>query len=680
VAQQAAARAPELSGAHATSGDPPDADGCEPVVTNEDAAHRTPVAEPSLPDDQALIDPDAAMRGDPIGVIAALAGYEDGESWWNDWIEGIAGDGDPLQAFAAVDSLMQALRERHPETSHYHLRREAHMRLAIAAAAREFDGPIAVVCGAWHVPALRARYKAGNDRALLAGLAKQRILATWVPWTSPRLASASGYGAGVAAPRWYAHLWRHGDEAGGNARWIVAVARTLRTAGAPVSTASVIEAVRLAAATAALRGRPRVGIEEIRDAVIAAMCGGEAIVWQQHEAELLLGREVGEIPADTPLMPLLDDLQRQQKATRLKPEALPRELALDLRSDAGAARSVLLHRLLLLDAPWGRLEDAGRSRGTFRERWTLAWQPEFAVRMVEQLAYGSTIATAAAARSIERLGAAAGLGALTALIHECLEAQLTPAVDAGLALLDVRAGHAQECRELLDALPPLIDLHRYGSARDMAFDRIGSLVGRLLVQSSLALPYAARNLDAEQAGALCESIQQVHQSLDRASLDDAQRAGWIRALVEISANPQADRRVCGLCCRLVHASGDIDDDALAVLMARTLSPGVSTPDAALFFEGFFDRAASRLLHDDTLLRIVDRWLGGLDGELFQAQLPLFRRVFFALDRSERRRLLDRTLRPAAGEAADLRIAPQRIAEWKAYEPSLLQWLRGASAA
>lgn len=672
VALQAAARTDAAVPGTDADTQPAPADDDPPAAEAVDAL-------PPTADNAPAVAEAAALRRDPFDAIARAAGYEDGESWWNDWIEGVDPAGDPMQAFEAVATLMATLRERFPETSTYDLRREAHMRLAIAGAARETQGPVAVVCGAWHVPALRARHKAGADRALLAGLGKRKVQCTWVPWTAPRLATVSGYGAGVIAPRWYAHLWRHGDEPGGHARWTVAVARILRRVGVPVSTASVIEAVRLAEATAAVRGRPRAGIEEIRDAVVASLCGGEDVVWRQHEAELLLGGEVGEIPPDTPLMPLLEDLQRQQKATRLKPEALPRELALDLRSDGGLARSVLLHRLRLLDVPWGVIDESGRSRGTFRERWTLAWQPEFAVRLVEQLAYGSTIEHAAQARSIARMHDAPGLGPLTSLIHACLEAQLDGAVDAGLALLDERAGHAQECVELLEALPPLIDLHRYGTARAMALEHIAGLVARLLVQAALALPYAARNLDAEQAAALCGAVMRTHAALERATLDAEQRAAWARALVEIAQATAADRRVGGLCCRLAHAAGDLNDEALAILMGRTLSPGVPTADAARFFEGFFDQAASRLLHDDGLLAIVDRWLVGLDTALFQEQLPLFRRVFSALDRGERRRLLDRTVRPVADGGQRVRVAAGRLATWPAHEARLLQILRAASA-
>ncbi len=86
-------------------------------------------------------------------------------------------------------------------------------------------------------------------------------------------------------------------------------------------------------------GAPHPGFEELREAAIACLCHGERARWDDIAAELLVGSAVGVIPADTPLAPLLEDLQRQQKATRLKPEALERNLTLDLRSESGLARS-----------------------------------------------------------------------------------------------------------------------------------------------------------------------------------------------------------------------------------------------------------------------------------------------------------------------------------------------------
>src|SRR5262249_6589622 len=143
-------------------------------------------------------------------------------------------------------------------------RREAFMRLQIRQALDTSDGQIAVVTGAWHVPALRAEHSMASDRAVLRGLPKLKTTATWVPWTEARLAMASGYGAGVASPGWYGHLWSQADGSGRwpNARdlaasWLSKVATLLRTEGQPASTASVIEAGRPANAPAGPRGPPQ---------------------------------------------------------------------------------------------------------------------------------------------------------------------------------------------------------------------------------------------------------------------------------------------------------------------------------------------------------------------------------------------------------------------------------------
>ncbi|MFM9977546.1 MAG: DUF5682 family protein, partial [Sphingomonadaceae bacterium] len=201
-------------------------------------------------------------RRDPLGYLSEIAGYEDSEAWWNALVE--QGANAPT-IFAAIESAMGELRD-HTDAHHAtddaerlrEDRREAHMRLAIAAAMKDVEGRVAVVCGAWHVPALRRKVPLAEDRALLKSLPKTKVVATWVPWTDTRLTVASGYGAGVRSPGWYTHLWNEFqrpdfERAAGNlsaraftARWQSRVAGLLRQNGRTTSTASVIEAARLA--------------------------------------------------------------------------------------------------------------------------------------------------------------------------------------------------------------------------------------------------------------------------------------------------------------------------------------------------------------------------------------------------------------------------------------------------
>ncbi len=167
------------------------------------------------------------MERDPIGTLASAAGYKDGESWWQHVIEE---NPEPGPIFSAVADAMRALREQLTPPKNEEAAREAHMRLEITKSRKQHDGTIAVVCGAWHVPALCEKHTAKEDRELLAGVVKRKISATWTPWTAPRLAISSGYSAGVAYPRWNRHLWETPRQEQ-TTRWLAQTAKCLRERG-----------------------------------------------------------------------------------------------------------------------------------------------------------------------------------------------------------------------------------------------------------------------------------------------------------------------------------------------------------------------------------------------------------------------------------------------------------------
>lgn len=624
----------------------------------------SPVAQAEQADDAATPqpapeEPSDMLARDPIGVLAAAGGYEDGESWWRDVIEE---NPEPGPVFAAIADAMTALREVARPVAGIEAAREAHMRLEIARVSRETDGAVAIVCGAWHVPALQQKVSAAADRVLLKGAPKQKIAATWAPWTSPRLAFASGYGAGVAAPGWCGHLWDR-PRAEIATSWLARIAVALRDEGHLVSTASLIEAERLAVSLAAMRERPAPGFEELREAAIACLCFGEALVWETVSRRLLIGSEVGRIPDNVPLAPLLEDLQREQKRVRLKPEALERELAVDLRSESGLDRSTLLHRLALLGVPWGKLADAGRSRGTFRERWVLRWEPEFAVQLVENLIHGPTIAQAAAGRLRAEFSQAGELKKLADLVLAALTARLPDAVESGIALIEKRAAQTSDCAELLRALPPLANTVRYGQARDTDATQLEILLTRILVQAALALPYAARGLDNAAASAMRDVVRGANDAVALAEIGGEPGEAWRDALRAIIQDTQATPLLAGAAAGLLYEAEALSPEQAAILLGRALSPGRAAADAAGFFEGFFQGGGERLIHDKGLRDAVDQWMAGLDADLFVEYLPLFRRAFSNLDRMQRKRLLDALFGRAGAGLPGRTLAPDAAAIW-----------------
>ena len=587
---------------------------------------------------------------DPLAYLATIAGYDDSEAWWNVLIE--QGANAPT-IFAAIEAAMMELRahvDAHPMRSLaeqlIETQREAHMRLAIASALAVNDGTIAVVCGAWHVPALRRKVRPSEDRAILKGLPKIKVTATWVPWTDTRLASASGYGAGVASPGWYAHVWAELEHAGADlnprmftARWQARVARLLRSRGRATSTASVIEAARLAESLASLRDLAMPGLEEMREASLATLCHGESVPLRLIEAELVIGGAVGEIPDDVPQMPLQADLTRWQKKLKLKPEALERDAALDLRSESGLAKSLLLHRLNIINVPWGRLFEAGSSRGTFRENWKLRWDPEFSVRLAEALVHGTTVEQAAGNAAIAVARTARSFPEISAAVKNCLLAGLHGPARVTIGILQGAAAASSDIGSLAGAIPPLVSVLRYGTAREMPIEELTLLVTSLAEAVCSGLVYACRNLQADAAEALRMTLAELDRSL--IVLDNEHlTTDWRRALQRLADDSADHPMLRGLAVRALHEQSVIPPDQTSGYLTRALSRAVPPLEAGLWLDGFLGRSGHVLLYDAVLAGLIDSWIGEIGEDDFIALLPMLRRAFSEIDRLERRRLLD----------------------------------------
>ncbi|MEV0737179.1 DUF5682 family protein [Streptomyces sp. NPDC050549] len=492
-------------------------------------AEDEPTGEERQPDPPAPDTPPGPdIRVDPLAVLAETAGYDDPERWWEDVVEhrGV-GEQDPFAPFTALEEAMGALRETYGAGGHHRdLVREAYMRLQVRAAQREFEDDVAVVCGAWHVPALRQRTTVAADRALLKGLPKVKAELTWVPWTHRRLSRAGGYGAGIDSPGWYGHLFAAPDRP--VERWMTKVAGLLREEDRIVSPAHVIEAVRLAETLAVMRGRPLPGLGETTDAVRAVMCEGSDVPLSLVRDRLVVGDVLGEVPPGAPAVPLQRDLDRQQRRLRFKPEALERELELDLRKETDAARSRLLHRLRLLGVEWGVPVASRGSTGTFRETWRLRWEPELAVRVAEAGVWGTTVSAAANAKAEADAVGAQSLADVTALAEHCLLAELPDALPVVMRVLADRAALDTDVGHLAQALPALVRSLRYGDVRGTDTGALTEVAAGLAERIFVGLPPACTALDADAAEEMRRHVDAVHGAV--ALLGDVGGAGRDAAL------------------------------------------------------------------------------------------------------------------------------------------------------
>lgn len=574
----------------------------------------------------------ATDLGDPFDALAEAAGLPDGESWWELNVEQRR-QSDHI--FQAVAEAVAALREElnRPADRRDQLR-EAWMRKSIRAAQREGYERIAVVCGAWHVPALEAPVKAKDDNELLKGLPKVKVACTWIPWTYDRLSLRSGYGAGIASPGWYHYLWHHPDDDG--TLWVSRVARLLRQQGMDVSVAHVIETVRLAQTAAALRNLPHPSLEEYNEAVTSVMGFGDHTLLGLIRESLIISNRLGQVPDGVPQVPLLADVLKTQKRLRVPFTAEIKELTLDLRKPNDLERSIFFHRLRLLDIDWA-IPGKADGKGTFKENWALHHKPEQIVCLIEKAVWGNTLQAAAQTYVTHLAADVHHIPELTHLLDGVIPADLPALTDVLTNRLDSLSAASTDVLEMMEAIPLLADIVRYGNVRALDFSQIRGMLQALMARILAGGLLACIHIDEEAAADLLEHLTPTHRAVS--TLNDAEvGALWTDFIRQLHTANDVHPLLSGFATRLLNDLGELSTQEMQAALAYHSSVGNPPLDMACWLEGFLHASGTILLLNDPLWELVNDWICQLPTETFHELLPVIRRTFSEFTPAERRKL------------------------------------------
>jgi hypothetical protein len=432
---------------------------------------------------------------------------------------------------------------------------------------------------------------------------------------------------------------------------MIRVAQLLRGQDLDASSASVIEAVRLGHSLAALRDRPVPGLSEFNDAVRAVFCFGDDTPMQLIAEKLIVGELLGQVPDATPSLPLQQDLQREQKRLRLPPEATQQVRDFDLRKPNDLDRSRLLHRLRLLNIPWGATERS-TGKGTFRELWRLQWQPEFAVAVIEANIWGNTVANAATARARSEADRLQELPPLTALVEDALLADLPEAVDHIMTRLEQVAAVSNDIPHAMEAFPSLAGVLRYGNVRQTDTAMVQQVVEGLVTRIVIGLPNACAALNDDAAEEMYGRFVQVHSAL--LTLQDAKLlSDWNGVLVQLLDQVDLHGVIAGRCCRLLFDQKLLDAAEVERRMGLAIAPAVEPAKSMAWIDGFLRSSGLILLHNEELWQILNEWVGSVKGETFPQLLPLLRRTFSTFTAPERNQIGALARRGAAARSTSI---------------------------
>lgn len=583
-----------------------------------------------------------AVQKDPLSYLAELEGFSDSGIWWDYRFERKYEDFSAEAYFEAVLLAMQTLRDAELSSSleAENVYREAFMRKAIRQAQKEMYHTIVVVCGAWHAPALlNFATSEKQDNQLLKSLPKQKIKTgvTWIPWTNARLATQSGYGAGIASPGWSEYRWENETDKG--IVWLSKVAQCFREKQKDISTAHVLETFRLVESLCALRSRSYPTLNEMNEAVIAVMCMGDTALLNIVQKELIVGEKMGAVPKALPKHPLQADFEQLAKKNRLALVPDKKEIVLDLRKEGDLSKSIFLHRLDALQISWAKKINVS-SRGTFKEAWVLQWKPEMMIEIIERGVWGNTIELAAMHLIQYKSDNAKAIAELAQLIQQVIPAELFQLIEDLLHKINNLSAISADIVDLMEAIAPLANVSRYGNVRKTDMETITTLVHGLIKRICIGLPNAVYGLDEETAAKMFAQLKSVNDTI-RLLSNPALTELWYSTLRLVLNKTHTAAILSGCICRLLLDAKQIDAEMAAIFMNFALSKGNDSTYSAAWMEGFLSGSSHILLYDDALWNMIHAWVAQLPKQEFIENLPILRRTFAKFSPTERQSISEK---------------------------------------
>ena len=525
--------------------------------------------------------------------------------------------------------------------------REAYMKRVITEAISSGipAEKIFCVCGAYHVEGLKENSPMTDLQ--VKKLPKADSTATLMPYSYYRLSTRSGYGAGNKAPAYFHLLWDGMNGEGLESvasTYLVKLAAAHRNAGNIVSSAEVIEAVRLAQTLASMRGSRYTSLLDLKDAAITTMGHGNLSELAVASADTEIGKTIGFLPEGVARTSVQEDFYRQLKKLKLERfrTAELQRLDLDLREklnvkseDAALLdlrRSFFLHRLRILDIHFAEPIRSRQDNANWGEYWQLRWTPEVEIEVVESSLLGDTIEGAAAIALKERAEQATTIDQAAAIFQDAFLSGIPAAAAHALSVLQSLSVDSAALTEVAATADKLSLVVRYGDLRRFDPSPVIPLIEQLFLRACLTLEDAC-NCDAKAAGAVTQAMDRLNTlQLNHVFLD---QSAWVSLLEHISDRDDLNTKCSGFAMAILLERGIATEELLSREVSRRLSPGVPADLGAGWFEGLAGKNRYALIARLSLWRHLSDYLDSLDEDTFRRALVFLRRAFADFTPSEK---------------------------------------------
>ncbi len=571
---------------------------------------------------------------------------DDYESYWERNFEhnlnnGSFREGLSFQSTQIRELVIDKEYEAVPYDFSYNYIRESHMRKEIQRAINEGFKPdeIVIVVGAYHVSGIQSELLPMSDEEL-KNIPRTTTQMTLMPYSYFRLSSRTGYGAGNKAPYYFELMW----EAIQNnklqelpAVYLSKIAQELRLKGDNASTASTIEAVRLANSLTSMRGGAFPVLKDLHDAVVTCFGGGDIAPVAEAINKTDIGTAIGKLPEGVSQTPVQEDMNQELKRLKLTnyKQTIAQELSLDLRENLKVKskeaafidlnRSTFLHRLRVLNIHFAEQVRVSQDSATWAEKWNLRWTPEVEIEVVEANLKGETLEIAAAYELREQLNECANISLAAKIIRQACECNLVNIFDNALNILQRLLIDSNDFKETAFAAHEISALIQYGSLRQFNLESLVPILQQLFLRSSLLLINAS-SCDDKAAGSITTAINTM-ELISQEQYEVVDVETWQSELHKLAWRDDLNTKLSGVAFSILLEHNLASEDDCAKEVSRRLSPGVPADLGAGWFEGLSGRNRYALLSRITLWRELDRYIQELDDDEFFRSVVFLRRAF-----------------------------------------------------
>ncbi len=575
------------------------------------------------------------MIRDPIGYLAKLDGYKDGERWWELNIEH---DTDQVDLFDKIKQMMGFLREQSQyKDDEETLMREAWMKNELVKIIESGRKKIAIVCGAWHAPIFDQIEIKSKTLFTDRKFKKLDIAQSLIPWSFQRMALSKYYTAGISSPVWHQFLFEDRLEA--ISKWLTYAAIIFRNQNYTINTAQIIDAEILSRNIAYLRNHILPCIEDMLDAAVATFCEGKEELINLIKDKAIVGNQIGVVPLDNSSLPfqiIFFDLLKVSKLEKHWKSSEDLIVELDLRKDLHLRQSNFFHLCRLLNIDWCYINSAISSLGNFKEVWRLHWQPELDHRIVELSLYGNTVEDVVEEYLKEILDGKSSIKDLANVLNHLLKSKINCRSDLIVKKILESASFESDLIILSNTISPLYSITQFGSMFNYESQIIDDVLSNIVPKCILVLQNTSKELDREYS----KKILAVIQILDNFITSSRHFAKeWDACLFKLKDSRLNNTMVSGKIWQiLLNSKRDLEEQFITEI--NFIFESGEENNQVDWIEGFLSQHTQFFYFPKRLVLSIHAWLISLSEVRFRNVLVLLRRVFADISSIEKNKIYE----------------------------------------